>query len=145
MAGHPVWLSGVSMSTIAFQILAVAEEPLQSYITTESQERGLVFRQETNPRNAWRVAETTVPELLILSLDFERMAGKIFLRRFAKEEGFARIPVIAISRRADREKLSLLQELGVKDMLAGELDSKRLMDSIEKYYRRKVIAEMSKL
>ncbi|MBE7439438.1 MAG: hypothetical protein HS115_13340 [Spirochaetales bacterium] len=133
------------MSTIAFQILAIAEEPLHPLITPESQERGLVFRQETNPRNAWRVAETTRPELLIVSLDFERLAGEIFLRRFVKEELFTGIPVIALSRKADREKLSLLQELGVKDMLAGGLDSKRLMDGIEKFYRRKVIAEMSKL
>lgn len=104
--------------------------------------KGFQFSAEKQPHNAWRVAEEFNPELMLVALEMPRLDGFFLIRKFRKEETFARTPIIALAASVDKGTIAKLNELGVKDVLTKPIEPEKAFALIEKYYKLKVIAEL---
>lgn len=105
-------------------------------------ERGFEFIGEKQPHNAFRVAEETAPELMLIALEMPRLDGNLLIRKFRKDDAFAKTPIVALAKTIDKTTIGKLNDFGIKDVLTKPLDLEKVLPIVEKYYKLKVIAEL---
>jgi len=107
-------------------------------------EKGYSVKETDNAFNASNIATSFKPELFIVNLEMPRLDGIHLIRKFRKEEQFEKTPVIAYGKTLDKRKLLTLKELEVANVFLSPVSVSKLLESVEKRYRVKVIAEMTK-
>lgn len=131
---------------IPFKILIVEhDDKVRQGIKNDLDQKGFIVEVEKSSVNTARKAEEFQPELLLVGLEMPRLDGTILIRKFRKDEDFEKTPIIALANRLDKETVLTLKNLAVTDVILKPVNTSKLLESIEKYYRVKVIAEMAKI
>jgi len=128
---------------IPFRILVIEHnDPFRFDITKDLEAKGFTARGEKHSHNSEKVAEDFDPELCLISLEMPRMDGIFIIRKFRRDERFKKIPVIAMAENVDKRQVTELRDLKVKDVLMKPVERKKLIATVEKHYKVKVIAEI---
>ena len=108
-------------------------------------EKGFTVEEVARAHEAGKAADSFFPELFIIDIVMPRIDGKILIRKFKTDEDFERVPIIAIAPSVDKRIILELRQMGITDILLRSMDTDKLIECVEKHYRVKVIAEMSKV
>ncbi|MCB1319822.1 MAG: response regulator [Leptospiraceae bacterium] len=106
--------------------------------------RGYAPTMEKHAYNSEKNIARTTPELIIIALEMPRLDGTILVRKLRNEEQLKETPIIMIAAAINKEQLAELQKLNVRDFLIKPIQADKLLKAVEKYYRVKVIAELSR-
>jgi CheY-like chemotaxis protein len=79
---------------------------------------------------------------MLIALEMPRLDGTFLIRKFRKEDDFAKTPIIALANNVDKPTLAKLNEFAIKDALTKPLEPEKVLAAVEKYYKLKVIAEL---
>ncbi len=130
---------------IPFKILVVEfEDRVRAEAMSMLSARGFEMLGEKQAHNTQRTMETFEPELLMISLDLPRLAGIYLIRKLREDDETRRIPIIALGSRVDKRSLAKLQDFDVKDILTVPLDDEKTFAAVERYYKIKVISEITR-
>lgn len=130
---------------IPFKILVVdfQDHYRQEYLK-ELSSTGFSAAGEKHGHNAEAAGEGIQPDLFIVALEMPRLDGVFLIRKLRKHDNFQDTPIVALTPKIDRQRVKDLQGLDVKDVLRTPLPPGHLLKMAEKYYKLKVIAEITK-
>jgi CheY-like chemotaxis protein len=81
---------------------------------------------------------TIAPDLVLLDLHMPGMDGMEFLRAIKSNQHLARIPVIMLSARMDRDSVEAARKLGVIDFLAKPVSAEKLISRLDRLAKARV-------
>ena len=130
---------------IPFRILVVDFlDPYRNEHVTELSATGFQTIGEKHGHQAETCAEGARPDLFIIALEMPRLDGTFLIRKLRKNDQFHATPIVALTQKIDRQRVKELQSLDVRDVLRTPLPPGQLMKVAEKYYKLKVIAEITR-
>lgn len=130
---------------IPFRILVVDFlDPYRDEHVQELGSTGFKAIGEKHGHQIEAVAEGTRPDLLIIALEMPRLDGTFLIRKLRKNDQFQSTPIVALTQKIDRQRVKELLALDVKDVLKTPLPPGQLLKIAEKYYKLKVIAEITR-
>lgn len=85
-------------------------------------------------KEAFKIMEKKLPDLILLDLLMPRISGYDFLAEIRKNSRTANIPVIVISAVTDEENVRKIKEAGADEFIAKPLDIQTLIDKVERVF-----------
>ncbi len=82
--------------------------------------------------------------MFVVALEMPRLDGTFLIRKLRKNDLFHATPIVALTQKVDRQRVKELQALDVRDVLRTPLPPGQLLKIAEKYYKLKVIAEITR-
>ncbi len=121
------------------------EDRTRNFMVKILKEKGFEVAAEKNASYIARTVDSFIPDMFIINLDFPKGEGLYFAGKFRKETDSMNKPIVGFIARLERSMLHELQQLSIKDiMLNNPLDELKLVKTVEKYYKIKVINDMSR-
>lgn len=87
-------------------------------------------------REALAVAETFIPDLIMLDVMMPEMDGPTTLEAFQRHPRFAATPVVFVTAKANTRELQRFRELGAVDVIAKPLDPMKLGDEVRRIWEK---------
>ena len=130
--------------TISFKILVIEHDDFKRQeMLDELSKTGFEVIGEKHGHNTETMMERFKPDIIYMNLDMPRLSGSVVIRKIRKHEYFNKIPIAVIALNVNKNLLSELQNLDVKEILKLPFQEDQLIKSAEKFYRMKVIREVS--
>jgi signal transduction histidine kinase/CheY-like chemotaxis protein len=123
-AGKPVMLVVEDHTDLNSFICSVFEDDYQCISAFEGKE-------------AMRLMDTQIPDILISDLMMPGMSGEEFIRTLRKESRYAQVPIVVLSAKSQMESRIDLYELGVDNYLVKPFDVNELKAVVENVVQRR--------
>lgn len=85
-------------------------------------------------KEAFKIMEKKLPDLILLDLLMPRISGYDFLAEIKKTQRTSNIPVIVISAVTDEDNVRKIKEAGADEFIAKPLDIQTLIDKVERVF-----------
>lgn len=96
-------------------------------------EEGYLTRSAFNASDALKMITKDIPGLILLDLQMPVITGLDFLKAIKPQKRFANIPIIIVTAYADKNNISMAQELGVNDIIQKPIDIDILKKKIKQF------------
>jgi DNA-binding response OmpR family regulator len=114
---------------MSHRILVVDDEPdVRTFLTAVLKKAGFETLVAADGREAFEIAESERPELIILDLQMPNQTGTDFYRRLLKHQELSQVPIIVVSGLAGRH-LALREPFAVFDK---PIDPDEFVTAVEK-------------
>ncbi len=114
------------------KILAIDDSATNvALLTGVLSEIGYEIENAPNGKDALKIMEKSLPDLILLDLMMPRLNGFQFLEIMAASESFKKVPVIVISARTNSQSIKQAMDLGAKAFLKKPVDIDELVEQVE--------------